>query len=90
LISSLEVQNPPPLMTSATGILWVRLAALCLGLTCLFGGVGVALGLAAVSDPEGSGFWSLGLIPVFVGFGLLLFHRLSRNVIRTGDGDAAE
>jgi len=87
-----DVGGPPPtpLMTATTGLLWIRLAALCLGLTLLFGGVGVALGLAGVSDPDANGFWSLGLLPLFVGIGLLLFHRLSRSSMPPEEGDTAE
>jgi len=71
-------------------MLWVRMTALCLGLTSLFGGIGAAIGLAGVSDTEASGMWSMGLIPVFLGIGLLLFYRLSRRQAEqesTGNGE---
>ena len=77
-LGDLDSSPPDDGPTAATGILWVRLTALCLGLTSLFGGIGTAIGLAGVSDPEANGMWSMGLIPVFGGIGLLLFYRLSR------------
>jgi len=67
-------------------VLWVRLAALGLGLTCLFGGIGTAIGLPGVSDPEASGMFSIGFIPVFIGFGLLLFYRMSKGAASTTTG----
>lgn len=65
---------------SGTAVHWVRLAALALGLTCLFGGVGAIPGLYFLSDPELRGTWPLGLVPIFAGVGLLLFIRLSRDL----------
>ena len=49
-----------------------------LGLGGLFGGAGSALGHYLEPDPEVTGLWPLGLIPIFIGIGLLLFVRLSR------------
>jgi len=65
---------------SGAGVQWIRLVALALGLTCLFGGIGMLPGFYYVSDPEASGMWPLGLIPVFIGTGLLVFVRLSRGL----------
>jgi len=61
------------------------LLALCLGLTCFFGGAGIITALllltAESSDlREMSDAWPLGLIPVFVGIGLLLFYLLSKGL----------
>jgi hypothetical protein len=60
-------------------VLWVRLVTLCIGLTLFLGGVGTALAMARLTDDEVRGMWSIGLIPVFVGFGLLIFYRMSRS-----------
>jgi hypothetical protein len=57
---------------------WIRLAALCLGLTSLLGGIGLAIGLAVQSNAEAAGMWGIGLIPALIGIGLLIFVRLSR------------
>jgi hypothetical protein len=69
-----------------SGMFWVRLLALCLGLTCLLGGIGVAVAFLTVPRlgvaPLLWNFWSLGLIPVFIGIGLLLFYHLSRSLAR--------
>ena len=68
----------PPGPVGRAGVHWVRLGALVLGLMALFGGIGISLGFYAVSDPEMNGMWSIGLIPFFVGIGLLIFVRMSR------------
>ena len=65
---------------------WVRLTALALGLTCVFGGAGMMPGFYFVNDPEASGMWPLGLIPVLIGVGLLLFVRLSRGLAEKTNG----
>ena len=65
---------------------WVRLVALALGLTCFFGGAGMMPGFYFVSDPEASGMWPLGLIPVLIGVGLLLFVRLSSGLAEKING----
>ena len=70
---------------SRGGVFWVRLLALCLGLACLFGGAGIVTALL-VMVPESrdmqemANAWPLGLIPVFVGVGLLLFYVLSKGM----------
>jgi len=64
----------------AAAVMWVRLIALCVGLAGLFGGVGLAIGMSAVTaDPEITGMWSMGIIPAAIGLGLLVFYYLSRN-----------
>lgn len=70
--------NPGP--PGGASVHWIRLAALALGLTCLFGGVGMMPGFYYLPDPEASGLWPLGLIPVLIGLGLLLFVQLSRGL----------
>lgn len=68
------------LSNPAGAVMWVRLIALCIGLAGLFGGVGVAIGMSAVTaDPEITGMWSLEIIPAAIGLGLLVFYYLSRN-----------
>lgn len=59
---------------------WIRLVALALGLILLFGGVGAIPGIYLLSDPEASGTWPLGLVPIFIGTGFLIFFRLSRGL----------
>ena len=64
----------------AAAVMWVRLIALCIGLAGLFGGIGMAVGMFAVTaDPEITGMWSMGIIPAAIGFGLLVFYYLSRD-----------
>ncbi len=71
-----EPRTPNP----EAALMWVRLIALCIGLASLFGGVGLAVGMYAVtSDPEITGMWSMGIIPSAIGLGLLVFYYLSRN-----------
>ncbi|MCP4898907.1 MAG: hypothetical protein GY906_18195 [bacterium] len=74
----------------AASITWVRLVTLCLGLTLFLGGIGAAVGLSLVSDPEASGTWPLGLIPVFVGLGLLLFYHLSSRFVNVELGSQGQ
>ena len=74
------VKREPRHSNPAAGVLWVRLIALCIGLAGLFGGIGMAIGMYAVTaDPDVTGMWSMGIIPAAVGFGLLVFYYLSRN-----------
>lgn len=65
---------------------WVRLAALALGLVCVFGGAGSLPGFYYLSDAEASGMWPIGLIPLFIGAGLLIFVRLSRGLAEKMEG----
>ena len=64
----------------AAAVMWVRLIALCVGLAGFFGGIGMAIGMSAVTaDPEITGMWSMGIIPAAIGLGLLIFYYVSRN-----------
>ena len=73
-------KREPRSLNPAAAVAWVRLIALCVGLAGLFGGIGVAIGMFAVtSDPEITGMWSMGIIPTAIGLGLLMFYYLSRN-----------
>jgi len=86
LLMDMARQEPrPPNPAAAVG--WVRLIALCIGLAGLFGGVGIAIGMFAVSDPEISGAWSMGIIPSAIGLGLLVFYNLSRKFSVPTNGD---
>ena len=79
-----EPRAPNP----AAALMWVRLVALCIGLASVFGGVGLAIGMYAVtSDPEITGMWSMGIIPAAIGLGLLVFYYLSRNFSVPSNGD---
>lgn len=75
-----------PERMSGASVHWVRLTALALGLTCVFGGAGMMPGFYYVNDPEASGMWPLGLIPVLIGVGLLLFVRLSKGLAEQMNG----
>lgn len=75
-----------PNRASSASVHWVRLTALALGLTCLFGGVGMLPGFYYLSDPEASGLWPLGLVPIFIGMGLLIFVWLSRGLAEKMNG----
>lgn len=66
----------------ALAILWVRVLALCLGLASFFGGLGAAVGMRAIKDPEFSNYWAAGLIPASIGLGLLIFYVMSRSLGR--------
>jgi hypothetical protein len=63
----------------AAGAGLICVGALCLGLTALLGGVGLTLGLYFQADPDVAGLWGIGLVPTFVGIGLLMFVRLSKS-----------
>jgi len=78
LLLEMAKQEPRP-SNPAAGVGWVRLIALCIGLAGLFGGIGIAAGMSATSDPDISGMWSMGIIPSAIGLGLLVFYYLSRN-----------
>jgi len=86
LLDLAKSQQRPP--NPAAAVMWVRLVALCVGLAGLFGGVGTAAGMAAVtSDRDISGAWSMGIIPAAIGLGLLVFYYLSRNFSVPSNGD---
>jgi hypothetical protein len=66
----------------------LRLLALFVGLVGIFGGAGLSLWLWVVVTWRHPGHWTsmswlLGLIPVLIGVGLLLFVYLSRGVARS-------
>jgi hypothetical protein len=65
----------------AGAVVWTRIVALCIGLASFFGGIGCCLGMFYSKDPEMYEYWAMGLIPVFIGFGLLVFHLLSRKMV---------
>jgi len=65
----------------------LRLLALFVGLVAIFGGAGLSLWLWVVVSWRHPGHWTsmswlLGLIPVLIGVGLLLFGYLSRGFAR--------
>ena len=70
------------------GARWVQRSALAAGLTLVFVGLGMSVGLHLVPEtPELSGLGDLaflGVIPLFAGVGLLLFWWLDRRL--TGGG----
>ena len=78
LLLDMAKREPRP-SNPAAAVMWVRLIALCIGLAGLFGGIGIAAGMSATSDPDISGMWSMGIIPSAIGLGLLVFYYLSRN-----------
>ncbi len=49
-----------------------------LGLVLLFGGAGVVTALRMSPKDEFQDFWTLGLVPVFLGVGLILYYLLTR------------
>ena len=63
----------------SASVLWVRLVALCLGLAGFFGGIGTAFAMSKVKAEDMSDFWTMGLIPAFVGIGLLIFYAMSKS-----------
>jgi len=52
--------------------------ALGAGAVLVLGGAGLALALFLSAEPYHNRFWSMGLIPVFVGLGLFLHYRVTR------------
>ena len=58
-------------------IQWFRLVSLALGLLFFFGGAGMLVAFTVIEDPGLAKLWSLGLIPIMAGVGLLLFCILS-------------
>ena len=61
-------------------ILWTRIVALCIGLFLMLGGVGMYLGFSVAGEDDFHAIASLGLLPAFAGFGLILFYFLTRNL----------
>jgi hypothetical protein len=64
----------------ALAVAWIRIVALCIGLASFFGGIGTAIGMYVIKDPEISDYWAVGLIAVFIGLGLLIFYWMSRSL----------
>ena len=87
LLGEGEEAGTGPGRMNRTSVHWIRLAALALGLTLLFGGAGAVPGIYFQSDPEIRGTWPFGLVPIFIGVGLLLFVRLSRGLAESIDGE---
>ncbi len=69
---------------------WVRLTALALGLTCLFAGFGILPGFHYQADSDMSGMWAIGLIPIFVGTGMLIFFGLSKGLAEKMNGNGRQ
>lgn len=69
-----------PSQINGAKVHWIRLTALALGLISLFSGIGAAFGIFFTSDPDLKGTWPMGLIPIFIGIGLLLFVCLSKRM----------
>ena len=86
LLAEADSVGTNPGAASGTGVQWVRLTALALGVTALFAGLGVLPGFYYQSDPEVSGIWPVGLIPILIGAGLLIFVRLSRSMVDSMNG----
>jgi hypothetical protein len=72
-----------------SSMLWVRLVSLCLGLTALFGGIGTCIGMAITTGEKMYEYWAMGLIPAFVGVGLLSFYVLSAGLARQAKEEVA-
>jgi len=72
----------------ADPVSWVGRAALLAGLALTFAGVGLLISFSlAANRPETAGLGdlaSMGFLPIFTGFGLLLFYVLDRRARRLG------
>jgi len=86
LLLNLAEREPRP-SNPAAAVMWIRLIALCIGLAGFFGGIGIAAGMSAASDPDIHGMWSMGVIPSAIGLGLLVFYYLSRKFSVPSNGD---
>ena len=64
---------------------WFRLTTLGLGFLLMFGGVGMVVAFIIVPDPEMQKVWSIGLIPMMAGFGLVLFAIVSSKLVPRKD-----
>jgi hypothetical protein len=64
---------------------WLRRVALLVGLLAITGGVGMCAAFYWAPDRGFHGMWTLGLIPLMAGVGLLLFCGLARMEIRRDD-----
>jgi hypothetical protein len=68
--------QPPP-MSQERALVLTRLTALGVGLFFLTTGLGLCLGFRYADNTDLSSIWSVGLIPILGGVGLLLFVALS-------------
>jgi hypothetical protein len=85
------IPDGQPRHSLPSAVLWVRIVALCVGLTCFFGGIGMTIGFFAAEMGDLNETWSVGLIPVFIGIGLMIFYLTSRKLARfpeAGEDDA--
>jgi len=73
----------------SSSMLWVRLVSLCLGLTAFLGGIGTCIGMAVTTGERMNEYWAIGLIPAFVGVGLLIFYALSARLAQQAKEEAA-
>jgi hypothetical protein len=73
----------------SASMLWVRLVSLCLGLAAFFGGVGTCIGMAITTGEKMYEYWAMGLIPAFIGVGLLIFYAMSARLARQAREEAA-
>ena len=48
------------------------------GLILIFGGIGATIGMLLTNDPELSQRWSMGMVPAFVGVGVVLHYLVTR------------
>jgi hypothetical protein len=81
-IENLQSVVESPTITSPSQekvLVWVRLVSLFFGLFLILAGAGtcIAFYISELSDLRDA--WSVGLIPVLAGVGLLLFFVLSKN-----------
>ena len=82
-----QARREPRPSNPGAAVMWIRLIALCIGLAGFFGGIGIAAGMSAASDPDIHGMWSMGIIPSAIGLGLLVFYYLSRKFSVPTNGD---
>ena len=60
-------------------LVWVRLGSLCVGLFLVLGGAGICVAFYFTSVSDLREVWTVGVIPLLVGVGLLLFFALSKS-----------
>jgi hypothetical protein len=89
LLGDAQAHGPNGKGWLSSSMLWVRLVSLCLGLTAFFGGVGTCIGMAITPGEKMDEFWAMGLIPVFVGIGLLIFYLMSARLTTQARDEAA-
>lgn len=86
-----HVQQGDPQMSDAaeqwkdpsTYVTWARFSTLGLAFLLMFGGTGLLVSFIIVEDPEMQKLWSIGLIPIMTGFGLLLFWLLTTAMLKS-------